>query len=977
MVPIRLDVREDRPSNYKIESKSTKLTHLFQSFMEAATKHTVEELQAFSNTRTPSPPWVHVVRLLVPMSCCDEAATHLIKALGGEEITKRVVGGTKWWQVRGVKGVDAEWIVAKKDYQEAKRKQKARRMSMDASSPGPQDGENPNQEIPPSYQPEMDEMRCILYAHGGGYYFGSFDQERYSIQRLARKINGRVFTMNYRLAPQYPFPCAIQDFIASYLYLIQPPPGALHTPVSPSNIVFAGDSAGGGLCIAGLQVVRDAGLPLPGAAVLISPWCDLTHSFPSVHLNTATDIIPQFGLSFHKPSTLWPPPPDHVTKRVHQGLRERVRQAVRFKGKDKGTGVPVPDPVLDLEQPADLPSRPATPDYNISDPTSGRTLHLGAAKTIQSPVLPGTVKSQRLELTTCRGETLAIEGQVHMYAPNFLLAHPLVSPVVSYLGGLPPLLVIASDKEVLRDEIIYFAHKAANPEKYPIKPESKLLYPPLEGIEERYGPTKVHLQVYDDCAHTLPILFAFTTPGKFCFRAMATFVKYVTGMLPKPRAEMPRILENEDNKEMRVTQSPASTQMDLLNLNGGPPRMATSRSEPLMNTKRSIQTVSATPVDNPSSPAAGVSSSSTSGVPPVSVSSTSTPGKTRRALSASVTRASSFLRRRHAASESDVSPVPGTPPPRSRGQDSSGSSDVAGPRWQYHKSTADPQLRHAGEQEVYDNGLDAMIRERVSTHGVLRPLEPEPELSAFRLPPELIGEISELTVRRYMDGTAKFGKKFSKTSQAIEKARERNLECAKQDTMRNMVQLQTFLAHEHDEHGKGKQRGIGEAEGGATVKAGLAASGSWQWAWALDVDENPPPSSIVSRRDTEEARRLAKIADQAVFSEDQAISGNNLWQLIVNFLTVTPDRDAHKHHGHHQHQHAVSEKSKQKPEGDGAPVRVAGTGEPSEKPASVGAKVAEKPETMSRREKIVSKFAWLVAENRKSRGAAATAPNEQ
>lgn len=67
-------------------------------------RHTVEELQAFSNTRTPSPPWVHAVRLLVPMSCCDEAAKYLIKALGGEECTKRVVGGTKWWQVRGVKG---------------------------------------------------------------------------------------------------------------------------------------------------------------------------------------------------------------------------------------------------------------------------------------------------------------------------------------------------------------------------------------------------------------------------------------------------------------------------------------------------------------------------------------------------------------------------------------------------------------------------------------------------------------------------------------------------------------------------------------------------------------------------------------------------------------------------------------------------------------------------------------------------------
>ena len=263
-----------------------------------------------------------------------------------------------------------------------------------------------------------------------------------------------------------------------------------------------------------------------------------------------------------------------------------------------------------------------------------------------------------------------------------------------------------------------------------------------------------------------------------------------------------------------------------------------------------------------------------------------------------------------------------------------------------------------------------MIRERVSTHGVLRALEPEEALSAFRLPPELIGEISELAVRRWMDGTAKFGKKFGKTAKAIEKARERNIERAKQDTVRNMVQLQAFLEHDH---GRDKsEKSMGEV---GAVKEGLAASGSWQWAWALDGDENPPPSSIVSRRDTEEARRLAKIADQAVFSEDQAMSGNNLWQLIVNFLTVTPERDAHKHHGrHHRHPHATSEKSKQTSEGDSGP---GGTGDASGKPAPAEPKTADKPETMSRRERIVSKFAWLVAENRKSRGAAVTARNEQ
>lgn len=100
--------------------------------------------------------------------------------------------------------------------------------------------------------------------------------------------------------------------------------------------------------------------------------------------------------------------------------------------------------------------RSATPDHTVtvSENHSRRSLHLGSAAALPLP-LDGGVRSQRVSLTTQTGETLSIDGQIHMYAPNFLLTHPLVSPVVSYLGGLPPMLVIASDKEVLRDEIIY------------------------------------------------------------------------------------------------------------------------------------------------------------------------------------------------------------------------------------------------------------------------------------------------------------------------------------------------------------------------------------------------------------------------------------------------------------------------------------------------------------------------------------------
>ncbi|RPD68091.1 alpha/beta-hydrolase [Lentinus tigrinus ALCF2SS1-7] len=930
--------------------------NIVKSFMEAATKHTVEELQAFSNTRTPSPPWVHVVRLLVPMSSCDEAATYLIKALGGEEVTKRVVGGTKWWQVRGVKGVDAEWIVAKKDWQEAKKKQKARGMSHDGA---PVENGNTQQELPAQYQPEMDEMRCILYAHGGGYYFGSIDQERYSIQRLARKINGRVFTINYRLAPQYPFPCAIQDFLAAYLYLIRPPAGALHTPVSPSNIVFSGDSAGGGLCIALLQVVRDSGLPLPGGAVLISPWCDLTHSYPSIHLNTATDIIPKYGLSLHKPSTLWPPPPDDLTTRVHQGLRQRIREAVRHRTKDGKLDVPASDAEA---HPASSTSRPTTPDYSIPVSTSNQTLHLGGTGSIPIPTSMEGVRSQRVSMVTQKGEELAVDRQVHMYAPNYLLTHPLVSPVVSYLGGLPPLLVIASDKEVLRDEIIYFAHKAAYPDKYPVKPEARELYPALDGIEKRYGPTKVHLQVYDDCAHTLPILFAFTTPAKYCFRAMATFIKFVTGMLPTP------VVENPIIPEAPITASPASTQSNLLaKPEARNSREASTSITSRMTTPQPDATFSSSPEvpANASSPPVASGGSSTSGVDP--------PAPTvqhrksmRRALSASVTRATTGLLRRNHTTTATAS---SSAHPRR----STGSSDVGGPRFHPHdkesKEEAKPAHRHAGESSVYNNGLDMMIRERISTHGIIRPLESETELDAFRLPPELIGELSELAVRRYVEGTTKFAKKFAKTYKSIEKARQRNIERAHQDAVRNMAQLQQYFSGATSDSGKPAHE-IG-------VDGDIAASSSWAWAWALDEDEHPPPSSIVSRRDTEEARRLALVADQAVFMDEHALSGNNLWSLIVDFLTITPDRDADKHKHTHTHKHQHSHRHEHEHghgEGNVDP-------ETHEKDAEGGSITAngkggkdhrsEKLESTSRGEKIMSRFARLMADNRKSQGAAA------
>lgn len=122
----------------------------------------VEELQQFSNARIPVPPWIHAPRVLVPMSFCDAAAKHIIDVLGGPELCKRLVGGTKWWQVRGVQGVNCQWIAARKDWQEAKRKRKEYEATNKSPPPADMDPS-----IVHEYTPDMDQMRCLLYAHGG------------------------------------------------------------------------------------------------------------------------------------------------------------------------------------------------------------------------------------------------------------------------------------------------------------------------------------------------------------------------------------------------------------------------------------------------------------------------------------------------------------------------------------------------------------------------------------------------------------------------------------------------------------------------------------------------------------------------------------------------------------------------------------------------------------------------------------------
>jgi acetyl esterase/lipase len=124
----------------------------------------------------------------------------------------------------------------------------------------------------------------ILYLHGGAYALGSINSHRELIARLVNTTNCRALAINYRLAPENPFPAALEDAINAYDWLIS-------IGINPSRICIAGDSAGGGLAIATLLALREKDMPLPAGVLCFSPWFDLTLSGDSVYKNENLDPI--------------------------------------------------------------------------------------------------------------------------------------------------------------------------------------------------------------------------------------------------------------------------------------------------------------------------------------------------------------------------------------------------------------------------------------------------------------------------------------------------------------------------------------------------------------------------------------------------------------------------------------------------------------------------------------------------------------
>lgn len=143
----------------------------------------------------------------------------------------------------------------------------------------------------------------LCYLHGGAYLMGSSRTHRRMVACIAKQGGVRAVLPNYRLAPEHPFPAAIEDACSVYGKL-------LDQGEDPGRIVIAGDSAGGGLTMATLITLRDAGEPLPAAAVLLSPWLDLTAEGES--LRTRAEVEPLFRASEMKDVAAYYCRPDQV-----------------------------------------------------------------------------------------------------------------------------------------------------------------------------------------------------------------------------------------------------------------------------------------------------------------------------------------------------------------------------------------------------------------------------------------------------------------------------------------------------------------------------------------------------------------------------------------------------------------------------------------------------------------------------------------
>ncbi len=131
---------------------------------------------------------------------------------------------------------------------------------------------------------EVNENRIFMFMHGGGYYRGSIAATRATVARISAEAKVKCLSINYRLAPEHPFPAAIDDTYSAYEWLI-------NEGISPKHIIVSGQSAGGGLCLALLLKIKDNNFYQPKGAIALSPWTDLSQTGKTMVTNEKIDPV--------------------------------------------------------------------------------------------------------------------------------------------------------------------------------------------------------------------------------------------------------------------------------------------------------------------------------------------------------------------------------------------------------------------------------------------------------------------------------------------------------------------------------------------------------------------------------------------------------------------------------------------------------------------------------------------------------------
>ncbi|KAG0360063.1 hypothetical protein BG005_011578 [Podila minutissima] len=375
-----------RPSwTYKFSLVMAMVQSFATSFHTDVPLKKAQALSRLNDTYGPVHPGALASEATIPNTYRDQSAVHIEGLLNGQGVDAAKLGWDWKNDPRAEKPLRAEWTETREK------------------------------------DDNFSEGRTVLYLHGGGYFLCSIKTHRWASWNMARLGGARVLSVDYRLAPDSPFPAALHDALAAYLYLINPPTDSGVKPVDPKNIVIMGDSAGGGLTFATMLAIRDSGLPMPAGIIGWSPWIDLLHSMPSVLGNAPTDYLPAKGF----------------TKDSKSSLQSAAKLAA----------------------------------------------------------------------------TLAEDSEVHLheefpqiqyYTNNKMLDCKYVSPVLENdLDGACPIMIIAGDAEMLRDESVVFARKHAS------------------------AKSPVLLRLYDDMPHVFQ-MFGFLPSAKHSLRESGDFIRNVT-----------------------------------------------------------------------------------------------------------------------------------------------------------------------------------------------------------------------------------------------------------------------------------------------------------------------------------------------------------------------------------------------------------------------------------------------------------------